>query len=387
MTGNDLREGPLTFSLLGGPLHQLGRRLGLVRGGTNTVPIGIALGVGLWTAIVVLAFLGGVSDRQFSLSVIGGHVRLLVVIPLFFVCESWVAPLMTAFVRSLADSGVVPTSALPALDDEVARIGRWKDAWWPEAACLLAAILLAITGAKLQTYGGSGAYDPARTALAAQVYFRVGLICFQFLAFRVLYWIALWGYFLWRVSRLDLRLLPGHPDGAGGLGLLEGVHQRFTPLIFAISALECASIAEDISTGRAAVGSAYLFLALVLAVNATLFLGPLLVFTPKLWASRTKGMVAYMGLAGRYVTAFERKWLETRGDAPSEPLLGTADIQSLADLANSINVVRGMRWIPVGPRLLTQMTVAAIVPFLPLLLFRYPLAELVQKFFVRLLGL
>jgi len=358
-----------------------------VRGGTNTVPIGLALGAGVWTAVVVLAFLGGVTNRLFSLSVIGVHARLLVVIPLFFASESWVAPRMTAFVRSLADWGTVPRSALPALDEEVGRIGRWKDAWWPEAACLLAAILLAITGGRLQTYGGSAVYDPARTALAAHVYFRVGLVLFQFLLFRGLYRLALWGYFLWRISRFDLRLLPGHPDGAGGLGALEGVHQRFTPLILAVSVLECASIAEDFSTGRAAFTSVYVWLALLLVVDATLFLGPLLVFTPKLWASRTKGMAAYMRLATRYVTTFEQKWVESWNDAPNESLLGTADIQSLADLGNSINVVRSMRWIPVGPRLLTQMIVAAVIPFLPLLLFQYPIAELAQKFLARLLGL
>jgi len=35
------------FSLLGGPLHGLGCRLGLVRGGTNTVALGLALGMPL----------------------------------------------------------------------------------------------------------------------------------------------------------------------------------------------------------------------------------------------------------------------------------------------------------------------------------------------------
>jgi hypothetical protein len=76
------------FSLLGGPLHRLGRRVGLVRGGTNTVALGLALGLVLWTVLVALAFFEGVSQQLFSLSVIGGHVRLLVVIPLFFICES-----------------------------------------------------------------------------------------------------------------------------------------------------------------------------------------------------------------------------------------------------------------------------------------------------------
>jgi hypothetical protein len=68
-------------------------------------------------------------------------------------------------------------------------------------------------------------------------------------------------------------------------------------------------------------------------------------------------------------------------------MLGTADLQSLADLANSVNIVRNMRWVPIGPRLLTLMAVAALVPLTPLVLFKYPLAELAQRFFAKLIGL
>ena len=74
------------FSLLGGPLHRIGRRLGLVRG-TNTVGLGFALGVGSWLVVVALAVAAGVTDRLFPLSVVGGHARLLLAIPLFFMCE------------------------------------------------------------------------------------------------------------------------------------------------------------------------------------------------------------------------------------------------------------------------------------------------------------
>ena len=70
-----------------------------------------------------------------------------------------------------------------------------------------------------------------------------------------------------------------------------------------------------------------------------------------------------------------------------EPLLGSADLQSFADLANTVAVVKSMRWITVGPRLLTMMTLAAAAPLTPLLLFQYPLAELAQKFFSRIVGL
>jgi len=378
-------ELPEPFSLMGGPLHQLGRRLGLVRHETNTTLLGLALGWGLWLLFVALALVQGLEDRLFPMSLVGAHARMLLVIPLFFIGESWVGPRMAAFVRTITRSGVVRPDQRPALDIEMGRIRRMAKSWWPEAFCLLVAVLLEVTGWRLQTYGETGTYNSARTSLSFLAYFRSGLTVFRFLLFRGLWKLALWCWFLWRVSRLDLHLIAGHPDRAGGLGSLEGVHERFAPLVVALSILECASLAESISTGTLAVRAVYPTLALLLLLDGALFLGPMLVFTDKLWAGRTKGVGLYMDLAARYVTAFEAKW--TRPGIPvDQPLLGTADIQSLADLTNAVNVVKGMRWITVGPRLLMIMILAAVVPLAPLLLFRYPIAELAEKFFSRLIG-
>jgi hypothetical protein len=357
----------------------------LVRG-TNTVLIGLTLGIGLWLVILGLSIVQGVTDRLFDMSVVAVQARLLLVIPLFFMCESWVGPRMTAFVDAIARTQVVPAAAAASLNAAVARTHRLTNAWWPEAVCLIAAIAVELAGSSLQRYGATGAYDPARTAVAAFVYFRVGMTLFRFLLFRGVWKLAIWGWFLWRVSRLDLRLIPGHPDKAGGLGSLEAVHERFTPLVVALSALESASLAESISTGTLAVTAIYPWLTMVLFVDAVLFLGPLLVFTDKLWAARTRGLARYSDIAARYVTEFEAKW--TNGNVPDgAELLGTADIQSLADLNNAFTAVTAMRWITIGPRLLTMVTLAAIVPLVPLLFFRYPIAELAEKFFSRLVGL
>ena len=335
--------------------------------------------------VVGLALIEGVTDRMLSMALIAGHARLLLVIPLIFVGESWVTPRMAACVGTIARSGVVSPDDRPALDAEVSRTRRWANWWWPEVACLAIAVLLDVTGSRLQTYGESGAYDPARDSLSFLFYVHVGLLVFRFLLFRTVWQLALWGWFLWRVSRLELHLIPGHPDRAGGLGSVEGVHERFTPLVVALSVLECAALAESISTGTLVVTAVYPTLALLLLLDVVLFLAPLVVFTDKLWAARTKGVGLYNGLAARYVRQFEAKWLE--GPPADEPLLGTPDVQSLADLANAVAVTKGMRWITVGPRLVTMMTIAVVAPLMPLLLFRYPLAELAQKFFSTLVGM
>ncbi len=374
------------FSMLGGPLYQLGRRFGLVRGETNTVLIGLTLGPCLWLVTVALAVMEGVTDQLFDMSLVAAHARLLVVIPLFFACESWVGPRMTAFVATVARTGIVPPAAHSALGAAASATTRSASWWWPEALCLLASVAMGVTGARFQTYGVTSVADPSRTALSAFVYYQVGLTVFRFLLFRGVWKLGLWGWFLWRVSRLDLQLIPGHSDRAGGLGPLEGVHERFTPLIAALSVIECASLAESISAGTLSATAVYPALALLLLADGVLFLAPLLVFTDKLWASRSQGVSAYMALSARYAKEFEAKW--TSGSSPEgEPLLGSQDIQALADLTNAIGVVKSMRWITVGPRLLTMMTLAATVPLAPLLLFQYPLPDLAEKFFLRIVGL
>jgi hypothetical protein len=121
-------------------------------------------------------------------------------------------------------------------------------------------------------------------------------------------------------------------------------------------------------------------------VDALLFVGPLFVFAPRLWACRVQGLIDYMEFAERYVTDFEAKWL--RPDAqPGEALLGTADIQSLADLGSSVERVRDMRIVPVSSSLLMQIAITALLPMMPLALFKYPIADLAREVFSRLVGL
>lgn len=389
---NDMQEcGRLEkFSLLGGPLHRLGRRLGLVRGESNTVALGLALGLFSWSILLASALIERVSDRLFSLSAIAGHARLLVVIPLFFVCESSLDPRLRGFVSTIVRSGVAPSSALPALEAEIARISRWKDAWLPEAMCLLAAALLSLFAGQLHLSGKTATLEATRgisnLPFAGLWYWIVCLPLFRFLIFRWIWRIALWCHFLWRLAKLDLHLVPTHPDGAAGLGYLEVVQTHFTALVLAISIVVSASFAEEISSGKAVFEVIYPALALTLLFELTLVFLPPCVFAFKLRACQEKGLSDYMVFAARYVNDFEKKWL-TAPAVPAEPLLGTSDLQSLADLSNSVGIVRNMRWVPVSTRLLMTVVIAALLPLLPLFLFKYPIAELAQRLFSKLAGL
>jgi len=108
-----------------------------------------------------------------------------------------------------------------------------------------------------------------------------------------------------------------------------------------------------------------------------LVFGPLVVFASQLARAKRHGSREYGTLAERYVREFDAKWLRG-GVAADEPLVGSADIQSLADLANSFEVVRTMHLIPVTKESVLYLATATLAPVVPLALTMMSLEELLK---------
>jgi len=108
-------------------------------------------------------------------------------------------------------------------------------------------------------------------------------------------------------------------------------------------------------------------------------LAPLLVFSPRLARTKRIGLLEYGGLAQRYVRDFDEKWLRDRA-ATDEQLIGSGDIQSLADLGNSFEIVKGMKPVPFGKDTLLQLAVISLAPVAPLVLTMIPLGDLLDRF-------
>jgi hypothetical protein len=188
---------------------------------------------------------------------------------------------------------------------------------------MLAAVLLSLIGSRLDLPGVTDAINSSQAAgsmtLTGYWYWIVCMTVFRFLMLRWIWRLGMWVSLLVCVARLKLRLVPTHPDGAAGLGYLELVQTHFAPLVVAISAIESASFAEEIIAGTMTFEAVYQALAIILLLDVVLFLGPLCIFSPKLWACRVKGMSDYMEFAARYVNGFDRKWLGSQTPVPESP--------------------------------------------------------------------
>jgi len=180
------------------------------------------------------------------------------------------------------------------------------------------------------------------------------------------------------MSRLGLSLVPTHPDHVGGLGFLSNTVYAFTPLALAHGGLVAGYIANRIFYLGVGLPQFKIEIAALVVLLLCVVLVPFLVFTPQLAEAKRKGNREYGMLAERYVREFDAKWL--RGGAPAdEPLMGSGDIQSLADLNNSFEVVRTMGIAPITKAAFVQLVAATLVPVVPLALTMMPLEELLKK--------
>lgn len=382
------------FSLvLGGPLFQLFMRARLT---TDTLDLVkrrvIVFSLFTWLPLLLLSLLageavGGAIKVPFIFDV-DVHVRFLAALPLLLVAELVVHQRGWLIVRQFIERGIVPARSLSEFEAIIGSAMRLRNSVVIEVFLIvlvftvthyLWANQMALASA---TWYATIVDGHREYSLAGYWYAFVSIPVFQFLLARWFFRIFIWAQFLWQVSRLDLHLVPTHPDRAAGLGFLGGSAAAFMPLLLSQGALLAGMIANHIFYEgktlldfKPEIVAAVVFLLL-------LVLGPLCVFAPRLAQVKRQGLLEYGALANRYVDEFDQKWL--RGGAPlDEPLVGSGDIQSLNDMAGSFEVVHTMRLFPFSKTVVLQTAIAGLLPLLPLTLTMISLEDLVK----RLLGI
>ncbi len=379
------------FSLvLGGPLFQLLRRSHLAGDALELLRQRILLITLLaWLPLLVLSLiegeaLGGRAAVPFLLD-IEVHVRFLIALPLLIIAELIVHQRMRFVVRQFLERNLIPQSALPRFEKAIASAFRLRNSLLAEV--LLIAFVYAVgilliwrhyVALSTDTWYAVPTAEGLKLSMTGAWYGYVSLPIYQFLLVRWYYRMFIWSRFLWHVSRIELSIVPTHPDRVGGLGFLANTVYAFMPLAVAHGAMLAGPIANRIFYLGATLPEWKVEIGVLVVFLVCLVLGPLLVFAPQLAQAKRTGNREYGTLAERYVREFDAKWL--RGGAPAdEPLVGSADIQSLADLANSFEVVRTMQIAPITRDSLLRLVAATLAPIVPLALTMMPFEELLRK--------
>lgn len=388
---NDMSRESQDFSLvLGGPLFQLLRRAHL---SDDTMMLLrrriIVISLFAWLPLFVLSalegqMLGGRAAVPF-LKDVEVHIRFLLTMPLLIVAELVVHRRMRPVLKQILERNLIPESAMTRFDAAIASAFKLRNSFLAEVLLIAFVYVVGILIIWRQylilgtaTWYATPSVEGSRLSLSGIWYGYVSLPIFQFLLLRWYFRLFIWARFLWQVSRIELSLVPTHPDRVGGLGFLSKMVYAFAPLAVAHGMMLSGQLTSRIFYLGAKLPEYKGEIAVMVVFVLCVVLGPLLVFAPQLAQAKRTGLGEYGTLAERYVREFDTKWL--RGGAPSdEPFVGSGDIQSLADLGNSFEVVQTMRIAPITKDAILQLVAATLAPIVPLALTMMPLEELLKK--------
>jgi hypothetical protein len=308
------------------------------------------------------------------------HVRLLVALPLLIAAELIVHRRLLPAVQQFVQRRIVRAEDLPAFQQAVDFTMRLRNSIWIEIGLIAAVYSVGIWVWRSQVALESASWYAVpdgggmRLTLAGYWFVFVSVPVFQFVLLRWYFRFLLWFLFLFRVSRLELNLVPTHADRTGGLGFLGGSVTAFAPVLMAQGAMLAGLIASQIFHAGRSLPEFKVEIVAFLAFFIVITLIPLTVFAPDLAKTKREGLRNFGRLASRYSGSFEGKWFQA-DPAGADDLLGTGDIQSLADLGNSFSVVQEMRFVPFGWRDVTRLAAITATPFLPLLLTVFSLED------------
>jgi len=377
------------FSLVaGGPLYQLLLRAGLVQPPMALLqrPI-IAAALITWLPLALLTmldggFLGGVSVP--FLYDVDVHVRFLIALPLLIGAELIVHSRLRVVIAQFTLGNLIAPEDRRSFENIISWANRLRDSVTVEILLLVVAfaasysVSLSQASLGIASWYATITHDAISFTWAGYWYVFVSMPIFRFILLRWYFRIFIWYLFLFRVSRLRLQLEALHPDEAGGLEFLSFSIDAIAPVLLAQSACLAGIIADQIFYAGATLPDFKILIGSVAAFLILLAVLPLGFFAPQMAAAKRAALPKYGAFAARYAREFRQKWWHVSQTRDKE-LLGSADIQSLADLAGGYAVARDMRLLPFRWDVLARLVILIALPLLPLTLTIFPFEMMMEQ--------
>jgi len=371
-----------------GPYSRVQTSLGLIR--NDALRVGrraLLVGIVAWVPLVLLSAVEGLAlrpdPRESMLLDIAAHARYLIGLPLLVIAEAVCLPGIASIARHFADMGLIPPANRNRYEYLVDSTRRVLASPVTDLTILLLAYALTLgLGPSLYPTGVSTWVAPLseggrQLSLAGWWRALVSQPLYLMLILGWLWRVALWARFLRGVARLDLQLIPAHPDLAGGLGFAGTSIRSFLLLALAFSVPIAGTVAQGIVFGGRTLKDFTYVIAGIVIVEMLLFIGPLFLLGPALLRARTRGIFQYGALAEAVGQQFESRWLSSPSAVSSEAL-AAPDFSATTDLYSITANAHGMGLVPLRIAQIVPLVVAVLLPFVPVVLVALPINEILS---------
>jgi hypothetical protein len=307
----------------------------------------------------------------------GVHVRCLLAIPLLILAEAAMHNAAKRMASQFVSSGAVGPGERAGFDRIIADVRRLRDASLVWVLLLGAAFAWSVADQPAQhddaiawAVGGDGA-----VGFGGGWFAYVVRPIFLALVMGWLWRMLLVAYWFWRVGRLDLSLVPTHPDRTGGLAFVEKLPGAFAMVAFALSAVIVSRWAHEIVYHDMTLQSFKLTAAAFVILWSLFVLLPLFALAPALMAARGRAIPAYSVLVGEQGRLVYRRWI-LREPVDDNPIFDAPEIGPVADAAVMYDAVKRMRVVPIGKGALVKILVPIVLPMIVVAALQIPLKEL-----------
>lgn len=352
-----------------------------------------------WIPLLILTLLDGTAlSNQIRIPFLHDFVtytKFLVTLPLLFVAESFIKFLTGKSINYFVDSDLITEETIGEYEELVNKYRKFQNSRKAELVLIILAVVFLINYELFfKSFGNVSSWkffvtEDSKLTLAGYWYTFISFPVTQYLIFRMIWKFIIWTMFLWKVSRMDLNLSFCDPDRAGGLSFLGPAQMTFGILGFAQAASFSAQIADKVIYSGIPFEDFKQTIIIIIPLVSLFYLFPLFFFTKKLSNLKVKGILDYGILAHKYGKMFETKWIYTKDRGKNtdeitddennkEPLLGTGDIQSLADLGGSFERIEEIRLVPFNIKSAILMLLLIAFPFLPLATLIVPLPDILK---------
>jgi hypothetical protein len=311
--------------------------------------------------------------------------RIAVAVPVLLIGQFVMDQSSRFIVAYIRKAKLLDTEDLDKLNSIIATIRRVRDAAFPELiiAALVFVEIVLVWNRTFATVSDFGVYRDggiARLTPAGWYYGLVSLPIYNFLLALDLWKWLVWSFVLFRVSRMNLRLLATHPDSHAGLGFLGLSAIGFMPLAFAVSAAIGGDWRDQILNHGASLSNFRLSAIILLSLIFIVALAPLSFFVTRLTLLRKLAMLDYGVLAQSHVVDVHDKWFSDRGNN-GEPHLSAQEVSALADLTIAYGHIKRMLPFPADIGTLVWLVLAVAAPLFPVVLAEIPFSVVVKGLF------
>jgi hypothetical protein len=309
----------------------------------------------------------------------GIHVRCLVAIPLFILAEAMASQAISRIVTQFRVSGLISDQQLPAFKSALKDVARFRDSSMPWVV-VIGLVVAWTLGSPVHADSDqmSWALEGKDFGFGGWWFLYVARPIFLVLLLGWLWRITLGIMLFYRLSRLELSLVPTHPDRNGGLGFVNKLPNGLFLVTLAVSSVLASGWMHDVVYHEQTLDSLKFPFVVFVILWSAIVLAPLLMFAPRIAGMKRKALLSYGALIGEHGRLVHQRWILGQ-PVTSDDLLGAPELGPVADTSAIYEAVKRVSAMPIDKSTVLMVVIPLVLPMLFVVAQQIPIAEVLRK--------